>query len=199
MLIGISGAAGAGKDTFGEMLAKALRSHDQWVVEDRFAGNLKVSAAAALGCSVSYLEQFKRNPEMKIGFIWKGKPTHGAITVREFLQWYGTEAHRGIFGEDFWVDDLLGRHHAVGHPHLRIITDCRFRNEAEAIVGNGGRIYFLTRPDDDGIGDSHESEDFSWATDEAIAQRITHVGNLGSFEDLTEKAEEHAHQLLAPV
>lgn len=202
MLIGITGAAGAGKDTFANMLAGELRDRGEWVVRDSFASSLKQSAAAAIATTPKVLEQFKRDGVMGITLSRPGGRTGTiTLTVREYLQRYGTEAHRDIFGSEFWVEDLLRRHRSVSSQHVRIVSDCRFQNEAEAIVRGGGRIYFVTRPEDDGIGVAHPSEDFSWAVDPAspVHGSVIHVGNLGTLDDLLASAREHARSIALPV
>lgn len=198
MLIGISGAAGAGKDTFAKMLAEELRAAGHWVVVDAFAANLKVSAAAAIGTTPKVLEDFKREGTMSVSFSIPGRRSGSVtMTVREYLQRYGTEAHRDVFGDEFWVKDLLTRYLATGpEAHVRIVTDCRFENESAVIGEKGGTVFFVTRPDDDGIGTSHPSEQFGWATEH---DHVTHVGNLGTLDDLQAKAAQHAQALLSAV
>lgn len=198
MLIGISGAAGAGKDTFAKALADEMRASGHWAVVDAFAANLKVSAAAAIGTTSGGLERFKRDGTMTISFH---SPTAGAagieLTVRQYLQKYGTEAHRSVFGDEFWVEDLLTRYLATGpEEHIRIVTDCRFENESEVIGEKGGTVFFVTRPEDDGIGTAHPSEQFDWAV---THDHVVHVGNLGTLDDLEEQAVQHARAILAAV
>jgi hypothetical protein len=76
------------------------------------------------------------------------------ISVREFLQRYGTEAHREIFGEDVWVDMLCRQIH---QQKKYVITDCRFPNECRAIKDKGGSIVVIERPGTD-VEDAHASE-----------------------------------------
>jgi hypothetical protein len=77
---------------------------------------------------------------------------------RQYLQWYGTEAHREVFADSFWVDATL----PLGwNPvnELVVITDCRFANEAERIHQNGGVVWYIDRPDLAQIAESaHISE-----------------------------------------
>ena len=134
MIIGLHGRAQAGKDTVYE---RALAIWGDWIVERRsFADKLYESAAAALGVEVADLQRLKTKPFAFVG-VEDPEPFYKAHTVREYLQRYGTEAHRDVFGEDFWVQQL----DLTGHSNrLVFVTDVRFDNEAAAIRRAGGKI-----------------------------------------------------------
>lgn len=54
-------------------------------------------------------------------------------SARWFMQRIGTEGCRAVFGEDFWIKmclDIIW----TQDPRLAVIEDCRFANEAEAIL-----------------------------------------------------------------
>jgi hypothetical protein len=74
--------------------------------------------------------------------------------VRALLQRLGTDAGRQVLGEDVWVDaalrDLPDDQHVV-------FTDCRFRNEADAIRERGGLVVQIVRPGVDAVN-GHISE-----------------------------------------
>lgn len=72
--------------------------------------------------------------------------------VRQFLQRLG-DAGRTVFGEDFWLNQALGR--AITFDRV-VLPDVRYRNEAEAIKNAGGFLIKITRPGH--RGDAHKSE-----------------------------------------
>ena len=151
MLIGLTGRAGAGKDT---VAAVARTIYPYANVENRkFAGKLYESAAAALGVSVESLERWKRG-----GVTIRVGPTGTGfvlteLSVREYLQRYGTEAHRDTFHPDFWIDQVDLSHEG----RIVFVTDVRFPNEAEAIRRAGGHVVLVEGPGD--IVPAHSSEE----------------------------------------
>jgi hypothetical protein len=148
MIIGLTGRAGAGKSTVAEYL-----SREYGFERCSFAAPLYESAAALLGCTVDDLKRWKNDPKMGIAIV--GGPT--AMTIRQFLQRYGTEAHRDIFGEDFWSE----------RPWINwtldsrwVFDDVRFDNEAKAVREHGGVIVRIDRSDARLFGEAatHPSE-----------------------------------------
>lgn len=146
MLIGVCGKAKAGKDTFADF---AIDIAKEWgatfVRKVAFAETLKEGAAATLGISVDklYNQDFKAS---KIAMF----PNH---TYREFLQYFGTKMRE--FEPDFWVRITMQKmpNYETG---LTMISDVRYRNEAEAIRKAGG---LLVRIDRIGAGaGNHPSE-----------------------------------------
>lgn len=153
MIIGLNGYKRSGKDTAAAYLEAAYGFKRL-----RFAGLLYESAAAVFGLPASTLEDYKDDPRASIE-IWL--PQGGdqqvfvSLTIREYLQRYGTEAHRDVFGQQFWVDQLL---HAGGlkDTELYAISDARFSNELVAIRALGGINVRIER--DVADGDAHASE-----------------------------------------
>ena len=138
MLIGLTGRKEAGKDTTFQRI-EALYS-DIWEVEKlSFAGMIYESAAASLGVTVEELHRWKSNPQIKICVIAGNSYLAKPITVRRFLQYYGSEAHRHIFGEDFWSDHVAQQieDHA---GKLAVVTDIRTPAEAQLVRDAGGKI-----------------------------------------------------------
>lgn len=164
MIVGLHGKIGAGKNEAAKRLA-ILSSMP--VVEVSFAAKLKQSAAALLGCTVADLELWKNDSSKLVcagglydalGFVPYGNLSQ---TVRSFLQRYGTEAHRDVFGADFWLDAALplpahAGQFALYNDALYVATDVRFPNEAERVRELGGVMVGLTGPDTD--TGSHASE-----------------------------------------
>jgi hypothetical protein len=138
MLIALTGPAGCGKDTVCQMISERIP-----VVRIGFADALKKSAAALLDVSVEDVEILKRLASPCVGIM-----PHKMMTMRKFLQRYGTESHRDIFGQDFWVNlALTGDDLAYNSTSKAIVvTDLRFENEAFHIKQLHGVIIHINRP-----------------------------------------------------
>lgn len=79
-------------------------------------------------------------------------------TIRQLLQKFGTEVGRSI-SPNLWVDALMNDYieaKSEGYEEDWIVTDVRFKNEAEAIRENGGILIRLNR--NTGFNDQHSSE-----------------------------------------
>lgn len=151
MLVGINGQVGSGKDT---IFLRALKLHQEYglPVPQRlaFADKLKLSASKALGVSQSLLEASKRLDKASITLHVEGMPspanpyaTSHTISVREYLQFFGTEVGRQTFGDNFWVDQVL----PVDFKHdgeFIFVTDVRFPNEARRVLDLGGIVVRVT-------------------------------------------------------
>lgn len=62
------------------------------------------------------------------------------ITVRQLLQVFGTEIMRGYFGDNLWILSTLKT------PGKLIISDLRFKVEADAIKAHNGELIYISRP-----------------------------------------------------
>jgi len=78
----------------------------------------------------------------------------GPMTVREVLQFFGTNICRRIYG-DCWVSATMKKIEQE-NPKVALIADCRFDNEAEAVKAANGYCILLTRNIDS--SDEHASE-----------------------------------------
>lgn len=190
-LIGLCGAAGAGKDACAELLAPF------GYVCAAFADALREEVAAAFGIDVRQLtDRVSKEtpvPELAIerstepGFaIWMAQLEHDLSVPRSarwIMQRWGTE-YRRIGHRDYWVDVMRSRiqHARAGGWHRIVVTDVRFPNEAHAIQDLGGTVARVVRP---GAGAElapdtaqHLSEIAAVAPDAAI------VHNDGDLEHL---------------
>lgn len=179
MIIGLNGFKESGKDTAYQFIEQEFGG-DRLVVRRAFADPLKRSVARSLGLldldtdeAVEFCNKIKETG--RINVVWDEiGPVSGVqipkalqITGREFLQWFGTEGHRDVFGYNFWVDHALPEFDDMGlkestvfgtnpKTDLVIFTDCRFPNEAERVKQNGGVVWEILRPDT--ASDGHASE-----------------------------------------
>lgn len=172
MLIGLHGKKQAGKDTVHQRIEKLLGPGSKTgatVERVSFADKLYASAAAALGIDVDFLRRWKSDPGVGVAVVSLHDEFHELapegisllgpepLTIREYLQRYGTEAHRNIFADNFWVDNVNLRDH---DRKIVVVTDVRFRNEAQAVLDAGGSIVHVLGPDDvENAGDGHASEE----------------------------------------
>lgn len=161
MLIGLKGYKGAGKDTVADFLV-----HRYDFRKVAFAAKMKEAIAALMDIDLKEVDDFKNNMGGTLDrvevIISIGAPLGGLIGERsmgwrEFLQRFGTEMGREIFGQDFWVDLLFDQIPLRKVPVTAlsynlevegnyVITDARFVNEAERIKSRGGYIVEVIRP-----------------------------------------------------
>jgi len=129
IIIGISGKIGSGKDT----VAHFIKQHDQSFQSKAFAYKLKKIVSLLAGCDFEltltqegknvYIEQF-------------GK------TIGEMLQGVGTGALRDNFDKNVWINGLFTDLKNGNY----VITDVRFKNEADALKAKGAFLVRVNRP-----------------------------------------------------
>jgi hypothetical protein len=147
MIIGLSGYARSGKDTAADRLVDKYN-----FTRYSFAAPMK-EAMYILNPIVGSdsISGFRYRNLVDTYGLDKSKDSYPEI--RRLLQVFGTEVGRQMFGENFWVDIALN---GIKEPNA-VITDVRFRNEADAIKKAGGQVWRINR---DGIGPvtDHPSE-----------------------------------------
>lgn len=137
MILGLCGAAGAGKNT----VADRLCQQHGWI-QFGFADPVYAAVSAATGIPVPRL----RDRETKEKPIeWLGK------SPRELLQTLGTEWGRTMVRDDIWVQIAM-RQAEKCLAYLKgtggvVLTDVRFANEVAAIKAAGGLIWKVSRPE----------------------------------------------------
>ena len=153
----ISGYKGSGKDLVAKMIQDQLISD---VVIDHFAADMKQILATTLGMTLEQLDIFKNDHTM---------PHRG------YLQRFGTDAIKPVFGNDVWADKVYSR---LDPNVFNIIPDFRFPNE----VSSEERFDIRTLKVDRGLTptDSHSSEN-------SLQDRIFDytVSNKGTISDLS--------------
>jgi len=197
MVIGLAGKKGSGKDT----LANAMVDECGFT-KVSFAGLLKESAAALFDIDPAAWETYKNDPDVRIQLIEGNRDSAVSDLVisdysaREFLQRYGTEAHRDVFGQDFWVDQFWK---SVAGVLLRdediVVPDVRFDNEAIAISCGGGVVWEIVRDSDD--EDDHPSEQGinHFFVDGTLMNDGTLEDLVGSAPSIVEISRKHIEEL----
>lgn len=193
MIVGLAGSLGSGKDTVGAYLIK-----EYGFERKAFADPLKKSVAALFDIPFWEIDKHKLDETVFVAVGYKNRPEpiveHPAVpdgpqhmwspisefTFRELLQRYGTEAHRDIFGDDFWINQTLpvGGYYA---GRKIVVTDVRFVNEVERVQSLGGVVIKLTRALDN--KDPHRSEQI-----DLLNCNIT-IENNGTIEELYEQMD----------
>jgi hypothetical protein len=178
MLIGLSGKASAGKDTFAFYLQQLFG-----FTRAAFADPLKAAAAEVFGLSRDQLYDpvLKSIPDQ----YWQRTP-------RELLQQMGVGMREAI-DRDVWVMATLRKLQALPLAYW-VVTDVRFPNEAIAIRHQGGYVVRIERPGAglEGEAGQHESETAldNWELFDAVVQ------NDGDVLALESKAAELYLKLL---
>ena len=196
MILGVSGKAGAGKDTVCKMIVYILWYYNysqrlspfgiehyneqmlqyyniinriDWY-QTSFADKLKQCLSIILRTSRS---NFEDNMFKQSTVEWLG------ISVRELLQKFGT-AIRNEVCDDFWVKACLKDFEDYNNY---LITDVRFKSEAKGITDKGGIIVRVNR-EGAGAGNHISEVDLDDYSFDYV------ISNDGSMEDLLLKVKE---------
>jgi len=147
MIIGLSGYARSGKDTAADRLVE----HHMFT-RYSFAAPMK-EAMYKLNPIVSSDEIGNFRYKDLVDAYGLDKSKEDAPEIRRLLQVFGTEIGRDMFGINFWVDLTLN---SVKEDRV-VISDVRFKNEADAIKRIGGQVWRINRS---GVGPvtNHSSE-----------------------------------------
>lgn len=189
--IALHGVANSGKDTTAEIIA-SLRK-DLVIKRQGWADLLKLSAARNFypQCTLEEALAFCNRIKQPGHTLRVVDESDGglivSITGREYLQRYGTEAHRELFGDDFWLDTVLPKER--DDCDILTIPDTRFDNEAERVLGRGGQVWEIVRDDAEPV-EGHSTE--TRIDPKLITLTIE---NNGSLEELREKVSIHLTRL----
>ena len=160
MIIGLTGKARSGKDTVALYLSKQHNFNHYW-----FSKPMKDAC--------------------KVIFGWDDRQLYGAlkevidpvykVSPRVALQTLGTEWGRNCISSDLWLNRAKAE--ILKHENITI-SDCRFDNEAQMILGMGGYIIEVIRPDTKEVA-AHSSE-------EGITPGLINftIDNKGTLSDL---------------
>lgn len=181
ILLGITGRAGCGKDTVGEILAEdwGFRAYS-------FALPIQEMVTSLLGEDISKWDDREwRETEL---------PIYGC-TPRRLAQTLGTEWGRNHVKDSLWLDLAFDKI-AFEEGDRIAITDVRFRNEANVIRSPeyGGYIIHVHRTDQDAPGplQAHASE-------HGIGDASTedfYINNFGTLDDLKTQVQQIVTRIL---
>lgn len=131
MIIGVSGKAQAGKDTFGKLLKESAAIYNVEVQRRAFADKLKEYAQ----------EHFQLTDAQVYGSEKETMDPRWETTPRQIMQKLGA-GYRAIH-PDYWVRAVLGEYEeiverpggtfTIGVEPLWVVTDMRYKNEYDAI------------------------------------------------------------------
>jgi hypothetical protein len=131
MIIGISGKLGSGKDTVANYIKKKYPQFQN----KSFAYKLKQIVSILTSCS------------METTMTQEGKNIYVPefdMTIGQMQQQIGTNVLRQHFNENVWINALMIELKKLEGDY--IITDCRFKNEAQAVKDAGGIMIRVNRP-----------------------------------------------------
>lgn len=132
ILIGLTGRAGAGKDTVAKHMANCA------FTRYTLAMPLKMGLEAMLDIPLDVWDDRVRKEQV---IDWLGK------SPRQVAQTLGTEWGRQMVHPNLWVMLMLRRWDEVRastSPRM-VVTDVRFDNEAQAIIDAGGTVWKVER------------------------------------------------------
>lgn len=162
-LIGISGFARSGKDTFYERCKRILSQAGQDSIRYSFADALKHELDELLVKYTGISAFTESNKEKEI--------------VRPLLVTYGTDVRRKL-NQDCWIEKITkGVDHDLQHNKYVFITDVRFLNEAKWIKGEGGMLINIHR---EGVGPANKDEKEQY---ELFKHLIDHKISWPTFEE----------------
>lgn len=166
-IIGLIGKKYSGKDTLGGYIVNSYGYN-----KIAFANPLKQACKNIFGLNEAQLYGDKKDC---IDEYWN-------ITPREIFQFVGTDLFRNQMdklipiGENIWTK-VLEKEMLSNNSTKYVITDVRFKNEAQMIKNNGGFLIKINRETDN--QDSHVSE-----TELNDISYDYEINNNSSLEDL---------------
>lgn len=182
IVISLSGKKGSGKNTISDFILEYYTEYyaDKLGTDNifykgsdsvfyAFADPLKRFCIEVLGLSYNQCYGSEEDKETLTEYRWENTPLkhtkEGRMKARDVLQIFGTESVRNWFG-NVWAKATL-RAIEKDNPSIAIITDNRFPDETETVLGHPhGYIIRLTRSIK---ADQHYSEtaldEFDWDRD----------------------------------
>jgi len=176
MIIGLCGAAGAGKNTVADILVE-----DYGFQAISFAEPIYRAVSEITGLPVEHLQD-RRYKEKPIG--WLGS------SPRELLQTLGTDWGRKMIHENLWIIVALNKIGVIKEEGGDVVvTDVRFDNEAMALTLAGADIWQVSRP---GIADVAEHESENGVSPEMIGVVINNDSSVAYLRERVNREMEFA-------
>jgi hypothetical protein len=179
MIIGLCGAARAGKTTVANLLVDALGFE-----EVSFAGPIRSFVRNMLDVDAATFDHLKDVPH----------PLLGDKTPRFAMQTLGTEWGRTTLSPTLWIDLCAAkvRRLAACGKHV-VISDVRFDNEALAIRALGGVIWHVERS----MGPALQPGDAAHSSERGIAPYLIQMRllNDGDLVHLHDKVLQNLHEI----
>lgn len=151
LIIGVTGIRGAGKDTLAGMLGELYGFR-----RIAFADRLYQEVADAFGVTIEFLQnrELKEQLRPELGLSLCKNPAFIRVaeaallaqdgnSARAVLQVWGTEYRRAI-DDDYWL--RAAQLQMLQTPGPVVITDVRYRNEADLLRDMGGMLVRVVRP-----------------------------------------------------
>lgn len=167
-LIALHGIDECGKGLVGSLIEEIAEENDLWAMCQGFADRVKYSIAASFGIkkedAIAWCDWLKTNGEIVV----QKAGDFDLITIdgRQFIRDFATDGHREIFGDDFWVRQLLPIDsyardkiwydaERIAIARIQVITDLRFMSEAQSVSALNGEIWEITGRGTGWNGDFH--------------------------------------------
>lgn len=192
--ITLAGRKQVGKDTSAQYIKQLIEGSSQSRVHIvHFADALKQACSIIFGISLEEMET-ETGKQRLTEIAWPQDPGYGYqytpwpegcedsarfMTVREILQFVGTNLFRNQLDPDIWVKSVYRKKYR--DDDVVVVADCRFPNEAEFARANG--ILIGVERDTGLESDGHPSET---ALDGYVGYHHRIINN-GSFGQLREQ------------
>ena len=167
LIVGLTGRAGAGKDTAADVLCEAHQFY-----RFAFADPVRAEIMRAFGVDISVFGTDTKerkidalainrctDPDFRLAVGKLGVSPQAPRSPREIMRWWGTEFRRAQ-NPRYWTvraGDTL--HDAMRRGFRRIvITDVRFRNEADFVRYHNGKVWEIKRATAETVPANHQSE-----------------------------------------
>jgi len=142
-IIAISGKIGSGKDEVAKLIAEKSKIQ----VERRsFADKIKEITESLTGIKMKIFHE-KGNPFYNAVYNYTQEDKNIYLknwnkTIGQILQQLGTDVFRNNFNKDIWINSLFDTtgKECLENGRILVIPDCRFPNEANAVLDKGGIV-----------------------------------------------------------
>ena len=128
-------------DPLKKMLAVLLNISVDKFNDRNFKEHYVVDIATLQYALDSYMDKMSDSKFNKLVKLLDPSLTKSNLTIRQLMQYFGTQVMQNYFGRRVWINSTLK--HASEYT---IITDLRFKAEYEAIKNVNGIIIYVNRP-----------------------------------------------------